>query len=86
MTDEFVCPEAEYHGKPFRYCPVKGCGWMEPVPPKQLSADMVDLRERLMAARDGLRGLACMENADTPRLKGKIEGVELAIDYIRACG
>lgn len=24
------CPEREYHGKPFRYCPVKGCGWMEP--------------------------------------------------------
>ena len=28
MTD-FVCPEAEYHGNPFRYCGVKGCGWME---------------------------------------------------------
>lgn len=25
----FVCPEAEYHGSPFRYCPVKGCGWRE---------------------------------------------------------
>ena len=32
MTD-FICPEAEYHGKPFRYCPVKGCGWMEETPP-----------------------------------------------------
>ena len=29
MTTEFVCPEAEFHGKPFRYCPVKGCGWVE---------------------------------------------------------
>lgn len=28
MTD-FICPEAEYHGNPFRYCGVKGCGWME---------------------------------------------------------
>lgn len=22
------CPEAEYHGKPFRYCP--SCDWIEP--------------------------------------------------------
>ena len=22
-----ICPEAQYHGNPFRYC---GCGWMEP--------------------------------------------------------
>lgn len=28
MTPE-TCPEREYHGKPFRYCPVKGCGWGE---------------------------------------------------------
>lgn len=28
MTD-FICPEAEYHGNPFRYCGVKGCGWIE---------------------------------------------------------
>ena len=29
----FVCPEAEHHGNPFRYCGVKGCGWMEETPP-----------------------------------------------------
>jgi hypothetical protein len=23
------CPEAQHHGNPFRYCPVKGCGWTE---------------------------------------------------------
>jgi hypothetical protein len=23
------CPDAAYHGKPFRYC---SCGWMEPEP------------------------------------------------------
>jgi hypothetical protein len=42
MTD-FICPEAEYHGKPFRYCPVKGCGWMEethPVSPEALLAQV----------------------------------------------
>lgn len=22
-----ICPDAQYHGSPFRYCP---CGWMEP--------------------------------------------------------
>lgn len=22
-----TCPGRESHGKPFRYCPVKGCGW-----------------------------------------------------------
>jgi hypothetical protein len=33
-TPGFVCPEADHHGNPFRYCPVKGCGWMEtPTPP-----------------------------------------------------
>lgn len=30
---KFVCPEAANHGNPFRYCPVKGCGWMEAPPP-----------------------------------------------------
>ena len=24
-----TCPEREAHGRPFRYCPVKGCGWHE---------------------------------------------------------
>ena len=33
MTDTFECPIAEQHGKPFRYCPFKGCGWHEPIPP-----------------------------------------------------
>lgn len=28
------CPAAAHHGNPFRYCPVKGCGWMEARPPK----------------------------------------------------
>ena len=26
LTPE-TCPERENHGNPFRYCPVKGCGW-----------------------------------------------------------
>ena len=26
-----ICPEAQYHGNPFRYC---ACGWMEPEPVK----------------------------------------------------
>lgn len=30
---KFVCPDAERHGSPFRYCPVKGCGWIEPTEP-----------------------------------------------------
>lgn len=35
VTGPENCPEREYHGKPFRYCPVKGCGWVEPPkPPK----------------------------------------------------
>lgn len=24
------CSGARYHGKPFRYCPVRGCNWGEP--------------------------------------------------------
>jgi hypothetical protein len=24
-----ICPDAQYHGNPFRYCP---CGWMEDLP------------------------------------------------------
>lgn len=28
-TPGFVCPESQFHGNPFRYCGVKGCGWME---------------------------------------------------------
>jgi len=28
MTD-FICPEAEFHGNPLRYCGVRGCGWMD---------------------------------------------------------
>lgn len=28
------CPEAANHGNPFRYCPVKGCGWTEAVEPQ----------------------------------------------------
>lgn len=26
------CPQAAQHGNPFRYCPVKGCGWREDMP------------------------------------------------------
>lgn len=33
MSDTFGCPEAEFHGNPFRYCRVEGCGWHEPIPP-----------------------------------------------------
>ncbi len=29
----FDCPEAYLHGKPFRYCRIKGCGWQEATPP-----------------------------------------------------
>lgn len=25
-----ICPDAQHHGSPFRYCP---CGWMEEPPP-----------------------------------------------------
>lgn len=32
MTDTATCPQAEFHGNPFRYCPYKGCGWIEPAP------------------------------------------------------
>ena len=28
LTPE-TCPERGHHGNPFRYCPVKGCGWHE---------------------------------------------------------
>lgn len=28
LTPE-TCPERDAHGTPFRYCPVKGCGWHE---------------------------------------------------------
>lgn len=35
-----VCPEREHHGNPFRYCPVKGCGWMEGITyPQATDAD-----------------------------------------------
>lgn len=35
-----TCPERETHGKPFRYCPVKGCGWHEGMAqPTAASAD-----------------------------------------------
>lgn len=32
-----ICPEAQYHGNPFRYCPVRGCGWVEEPPARQYS-------------------------------------------------
>lgn len=44
-TDE--CPEAESHGNPFRYCPVKGCGWMEPQEEKPKPAREVELERRV---------------------------------------
>ena len=28
LTPE-TCPERGRHGQPFRYCPIKGCGWIE---------------------------------------------------------
>ena len=43
---EFVCPDAEHHGNPFRYCPVKDCGWMEETPPKPTLMDIQALARR----------------------------------------
>jgi hypothetical protein len=67
-ADTFVCPEAESHGRAFRYCPVKGCGWMEPKPTPELrhSAtvaimqffDTAHLPEDLAAASQPCRDLA----------------------------
>ena len=31
MSDTFECPNAINHGNPFRYCPVKECGWTQRV-------------------------------------------------------
>ncbi len=41
-----TCPKRAHHGDPFRYCPVKGCGWMEPSPPKTGAELIADERRR----------------------------------------
>lgn len=43
------CPEAASHGNPFRYCPVKGCGWVEPSDPQPAVPTYLD---GLRAARE----------------------------------
>lgn len=51
-TIEFVCPDAEHHGSPFRYCPVKGCGWVGDGPPKPGVIDVAHLtRQRDFSQR-----------------------------------
>ena len=36
-----TCPERAYHGNPFRYCGVKGCGWTEATVPEPAGGDAV---------------------------------------------
>ena len=66
---DFVCPDAQYHGNPFRYCPVKGCGWMEKRPPvdaKLPPADLVaDVRVWVNVYPDG--GYSCNHSAGEAR-------------------
>jgi hypothetical protein len=60
------CPQAKYHGKPFRYCPEKGCGWIEPQPAPQCmfmgcDSDEIDQRGPVVL-RDGSKHYACTEH------------------------
>ena len=62
---DFVCPEAERHGKPFRYCPVPGCGWIESTPESERSKQR---RSRLLAdlAVEGASRCCYMPGAGNP--------------------
>ena len=39
MSTPETCSGAMYHGNPYRYCPVKDCGWIEPEPEQECPAD-----------------------------------------------
>ena len=64
MTPE-TCPERANHGNPFRYCPVKGCGWMEePTPPTVDEINELYARANAAAARSRLNAGVTFVEAD----------------------
>lgn len=50
VTGPDTCPDRDFHGKPFRYCHVKGCGWLEPHPAPQQSSPVGDAIQSLLQA------------------------------------
>lgn len=57
MTVQFTCPDARYHGNPFRYCPVKGCGWTEPGAPPATAVN-VETDRLIRLAGHGVHSIA----------------------------
>lgn len=82
-AEEFVCPEAEYHGNPFRYCPVKGCGWIED---SDADSDVVtspSLAERLAMVERTVSELVAATNTQNELLQQIRDAVEPAIEGIK---
>ena len=82
MTD-FVCPEAEYHGKPFRYCPVKGCDWMEETHPVSPEALLAQVRSAVSTLRQIVPPFwwSSPPNQATADVMSGIIALEKAIDF-----
>lgn len=90
----FECPEAKYHGNPFRYCRVNGCGWMEePVVTAKPFAEQIIERltsgmfpiETRIAYRAGMRDmLAELRNAgiDTEHVYQIASRLSVHGDYV----